>query len=82
MADLNPKSYEYLLTNRKLNHCERNLHCYNMDGREFVTKLCADGIVFHEGIMNLPQTAVEFLDVFIGIRRKFPNRYNAKSHLS
>ena len=74
ILDLNPKSYEYLMVNRTLNHCERTLHGFNMDGREFVAKLCADGVVFHEAIMNLPQTAVEFLDVFIGIRKKFPQR--------
>jgi len=40
---------------------------YNLDGREFIQKLVRDGIVFDHVIMNLPASAVTFLDVFRGI---------------
>lgn len=44
--DLNPESYKYLKTNAKLNRCDMNrLFCYNLDAREFVTKLQDDIIV-------------------------------------
>ena len=69
--DLNPESYTALCKNCKLNHVEDNVHCFNMDAREFVkdlftknTKLCLDHV-----IMNLPATAVDFLDTFKGICR-------------
>jgi tRNA (guanine37-N1)-methyltransferase len=67
--DLNPESYSALSKNCKLNHVEDNVHCFNMDAREFVrdlfrknTELCLDHV-----IMNLPATAVDFLDAFKGI---------------
>jgi tRNA (guanine37-N1)-methyltransferase len=72
--DLNPASYKYLLQNAHLNHCrlatgsdtQRGLSCYNLDGREFIRRLRREGIAPGHVIMNLPQTAPEFLDVFIG----------------
>lgn len=41
--------------------------------RDFVIDLVERGIPFQEAIMNLPQAAPEFLDVFIGLKRR--NRY-------
>jgi tRNA G37 N-methylase Trm5 len=76
--DLNPASHKYLLQNATLNHCrlatsgdarQPGLSCYNMDGREFIRKLRREGIAPDHVIMNLPQTAPEFLDVFIGYFR-------------
>ena len=43
--------------------------CYNMDGRDFITMLKNLGISPHHVIMNLPQSATEFLDAFIGFSR-------------
>ena len=70
--DLNPASFRYLLQNRKLNHLENNglLSVYNMDGRDFILELLyKKKQCFHEVIMNLPQSAEMFLDVFIGLYR-------------
>ena len=67
--DLNPKSYEYLMKNSKLNKVEKNLHGYNMCGREFVRELISKQIQFDIVLMNLPATAIEFLDVFVGLLR-------------
>ena len=64
--DLNPKSYEYLLENKKLNKCGDNLKPYNLDGRVFVRKLEKDNVVYHHAIMNLPAIAIEFLDIYRG----------------
>ena len=59
--DLNPDAYRWLLRNVEINGAEGRIECFNMDAREFIRK------VFREGgcdyiIMNLPATAVEFLD--------------------
>ena len=46
--------------------------------RDFVLSLVSDGVVFNEAIMNLPQSATDFLDVFIGLsnrKDKTGNRY-------
>lgn len=68
--DLNPKSYQYLQANSKLNKVDKLIHCYNMDGRDFVKHLVHNQhIPFNHVIMNLPASAVEFLDVF---RHLFP----------
>ncbi len=72
VTDLNPSSYKYLLKNIQANHVERHLHPYNMDGRDFIIDLVTNkGILPHETIMNLPQTATDFLDVFIGLRARY-----------
>ncbi|CAJ1952130.1 unnamed protein product [Cylindrotheca closterium] len=65
--DLNPESYNYLLSNSRKNRCTRLL-CYNMDARDFCKYLQDSGIVFSHVIMNLPATAPEFLDAFRGFR--------------
>lgn len=62
--DLNPCSFKYLVENAKRNkvnarHCE-----YNLDGREFIRKMNQDKVLFSHVIMNLPASAIEFLDVF------------------
>jgi tRNA (guanine37-N1)-methyltransferase len=68
--DLNPASYKYLVQNGKLNKCQKHLKTYNMDGRAFVLDMCSRGIVFDAALMNLPQTATDFLDVFIGLAQR------------
>ncbi|KAI8050574.1 Met-10+ like-protein-domain-containing protein [Syncephalis plumigaleata] len=76
--DLNPESYKYLNENREINKVTSNLHTFNLDGREFIrssfTYLAqADkkaGIPFRpfeHVAMNLPATAIEFVDAFRGI---------------
>ena len=66
--DLNPASFKYLNVNLKKNRC-KNLHPYNMDGREFVAKLQSNGVEPDHAIMNLPASAPEFLDAFRGYSR-------------
>jgi tRNA (guanine37-N1)-methyltransferase len=66
--DLNPESYKYLLKNIEINHItQQYITCYNQDGREFVEKFTGQ-IDFV--IMNLPASAYEFLDVFMGLYSK------------
>ena len=64
--DLNPHSYKYLDVNVKMNKCESKVESSCLDGREFVHKLTDEGTVVSDVIMNLPATAVEFLDAFRG----------------
>lgn len=65
--DLNPYSYKYLKQNAELNKVEKHIHAYNMDARDFVQHLVQNKIAFDHVIMNLPGSAVEFLDVFKGL---------------
>lgn len=54
--------------NSKTNSCKSDrLSCYNLDGREFVYELIANGITFDHAILNLPSTALNFLDCFVGL---------------
>jgi hypothetical protein len=69
--DLNPASYKYLVENSRSNKCERSLKCFNMCGRDFILSLADNGVAFDEVIMNLPQNASDFLDVFVGIGKRF-----------
>lgn len=70
--DLNPKSYEYLVANIRLNKLESKVEPLNMDGRAFwrdhVRRLQRAGALgrVHHVIMNLPAIALEFLDAFCG----------------
>ncbi|CAO3695503.1 unnamed protein product [Umbelopsis ramanniana] len=74
--DLNPVSYKWMLENIKLNKIKDNLHAYNLDGREFIHKAISDLDIAMKGgdkwktfdhfVMNLPATAIEFLDAFRG----------------
>ena len=77
--DLNPESFKWLQSNCALNKVPQ-VHCYNMDGREFSKTVVKDELLkltknednsessstVHI-IMNLPAIAVEFLDVFYGL---------------
>jgi len=68
--DLNSRSYHYLQQNGTLNKCSQNLKCYNMDGRDFIKALVHGSEEVQKlpridhVIMNLPASAVSFLDVF------------------
>jgi len=71
--DLNPDSYKAMQANAKLNKVEGRLHCSNMDAREFVAKLAAEGTRFTQVFMNLPASAAEFCDVFPSVFRDYPH---------
>jgi len=66
--DLNPDSHKWLDVNVGLNKVKDRVTTYNLDGRAFVRKLEADGVRWGHGIMNLPDSAPEFLDVFRGMK--------------
>ena len=59
--DLNPDSYKWLCENCKINGVEDNVECFNMDAREFIRQQFDNGGCDYI-VMNLPATAVEFLD--------------------
>eukprot|EP01064_Diplonema_japonicum_P014140 TRINITY_DN2167_c0_g1_i2.p1 TRINITY_DN2167_c0_g1~~TRINITY_DN2167_c0_g1_i2.p1 ORF type:complete len:322 (+),score=103.01 TRINITY_DN2167_c0_g1_i2:296-1261(+) len=66
--DLNPESYKALVANCKTNGVTRNVTSSCLDGRAFIHKI-RDTVLQEPGsdvhfIMNLPATAVEFLDAF------------------
>lgn len=67
MVDLNPESFKYMLRNRDSNKCDSSLlTCSNKDGRVFIWDMLRDKIDIDHVVMNLPQSAPEFLDAFIG----------------
>ncbi|GMH35102.1 hypothetical protein BSKO_02970 [Bryopsis sp. KO-2023] len=81
--DLNPDSFRYLQQNITINKVGNQVQAFNLDAREFVRllvggssesidKLGLDGKVstpvkFDHAIMNLPASAIQFLDVFNGL---------------
>ncbi|KAK9849012.1 hypothetical protein WJX84_008241, partial [Apatococcus fuscideae] len=86
--DLNPKSYQYLCENIKLNKVGQRAVPFCMDARQFMQKLAepsssnsdpagaseaatssssAGSLIFQHAILNLPASAVDFLDVFNGL---------------
>jgi len=68
--DLNPRSFFYLQKNAQINKVQSKVKCYNMDARKFVESLVKPSdpsqkpVSFNQVIMNLPASAIEFLDVF------------------
>jgi len=82
--DLNPKSFESLIQNSKLNKVEEKVKSYNLDARDFVRKLINENIFFEHVIMNLPASAIDFLDVFKGLcceKQKFYNPEEEKQRI-
>jgi tRNA (guanine37-N1)-methyltransferase len=70
--DLNPSSYHSLKKNIELNRCGHRIQPFNLDGRKFIEELVLQKrILPQEVIMNLPAIAIEFLDCFIGLYRKY-----------
>ncbi|XP_044482778.1 tRNA (guanine(37)-N1)-methyltransferase 1 [Mangifera indica] len=69
--DLNPYAVDYLERNSVLNKLERKIQVYNMDGRRFIDAMFASDKAqsITQVVMNLPNDAAEFLDVFRGIYR-------------
>lgn len=95
--DLNPHCYTYLLHNAKTNKVASKVMAYNLDGREFissVTKKLVKELLssrasagtgpivpFSHVIMNLPASAVQFLDVFRGLFGFVAEDYRARLQL-
>ena len=80
--DLNPHCYQWISENMKLNKVVDRMRHYNMDAREFIKTVTEELIagelsgdsfarklksMYSQVIMNLPGTAVEFLNTFIGL---------------
>ncbi|OMJ30123.1 tRNA (guanine(37)-N1)-methyltransferase [Smittium culicis] len=80
--DLNPASYSSLVENIKLNKVGSLVKPFNIDGRQFIRSsfrnLLLESItkssktnekfkLFDHVVMNLPATALEFLDAFVGV---------------
>ena len=65
--DLNPASFQFLKQNMKLNHIsDQQMKTFNLDGRIFVHQLLEQRKQFTQVLMNLPASALEFLDTFAG----------------
>ncbi|XP_035183135.1 tRNA (guanine(37)-N1)-methyltransferase isoform X2 [Oxyura jamaicensis] len=74
--DLNPESYKWLLHNCKLNKVDNKIKAFNLDGRDFllgpVREELSKVLTLEKEeqkpavhiVMNLPASALEFLDVF------------------
>jgi tRNA (guanine37-N1)-methyltransferase len=78
--DLNPSSYQSLKKNIELNRCGHRIQPFNLDGRKFIEELVLQKRTLpQEVIMNLPAIAIEFLDCFIGLYRKYLNSYPSSS---
>jgi tRNA (guanine37-N1)-methyltransferase len=77
--DLNPASYEYLVENTRLNNCSSHMNSLNLDGRDFIRQLDSQGVAYTDVIMNLPQNAIDFVDVFIGMLSRSPPQSPARS---
>jgi tRNA G37 N-methylase Trm5 len=66
--DLNPASFHSLVENIATNKLTSSqIQPYNLDAREFILDLQKRKVSFDEVIMNLPASATDFLDVFIGL---------------
>lgn len=65
--DLNPDSTRYLRINAALNRVQARVHVSTECARAFVRRLSLrEGVRFAHCVMNLPASAVEFLDAFRG----------------
>ncbi|KAI8870778.1 hypothetical protein GQ42DRAFT_178335 [Ramicandelaber brevisporus] len=74
--DLNPESFAALSDNIKRNKLGRYIAAFNMDGREFVRTAFKQLYEkqkrgYDHVVMNLPATAIEFLDAFKGVYSDF-----------
>lgn len=83
--DLNPVSFEWMQKNIKANKITKGIYPYNMDGREFIRQAVKDlqatsaneFKTFDHFVMNLPATAIEFLDTFRGLYREQKDLFNS-----
>ena len=66
--DLNPHCYKSLIHNLKRNKVPAGkVSTFNLDARDFVRLFAAKGTQVHHVLMNLPNDAIEFCDVFVGL---------------
>ena len=92
--DLNPASYDAMKRNAEINHVRHRMKSYNMDGRAFIHKMRDELLTASpatEGAtkplptihftMNLPATAVEFLDAFQGWSSTEYDTHRAQVHV-
>ena len=83
--NLNPRSYHYLKENVHLNKCDAGrLLPYNMDGQAFIHCMIfgtspTQSVPDHF-LMNLPATAVKFLDAFWGYESNDDKRPTVHVH--
>lgn len=70
--DLNPKSHAALVENVRRNKVGGRVKCYNLDARDFIAQLVAEGVPFQYALMNLPLDAISFLDAFLGVYNTHP----------
>ncbi|ORX61562.1 hypothetical protein DM01DRAFT_1332163 [Hesseltinella vesiculosa] len=85
--DLNPESYRWLKNNKALNKIpDSRLMPYNLDGAEFIQQAVKDlsekqgnttWRTFDHFVMNLPDTAIEFLGAFTGLYKDQKALYDA-----
>lgn len=70
--DLNPESYKWLQINATANKVKNNFKAFNMDGRDFLRDVVKNDILNRRArdspgsehiIMNLPASAIDFLDI-------------------
>lgn len=70
--DLNPESYKWLQKNAAINKLKDNFKAFNVDGREFLRGIVREDMLSRRAqdlpgtehiVMNLPASAVEFLDI-------------------
>ncbi|VDM19780.1 unnamed protein product [Hydatigera taeniaeformis] len=84
--DLNPDSFHFLKENvsrnssRKRPLTTKQIKCFNLDGRDFIREIVlpyyktvspSDSTEFFM-LLNLPELAIEFLDVFKGLKCECP----------
>ncbi|XP_057972522.1 tRNA (guanine(37)-N1)-methyltransferase 1 [Malania oleifera] len=72
--DLNPQAVDFLERNSVLNKVERKIKVFNMDGRRFIDAIFGseNSNSITQVVMNLPNDAAEYLDVFRGIFEEKP----------
>lgn len=68
--DLNPRSHHYLVDNIGRNKVGAYVTPYNRDGRDFLRERARLHQAVDHIIMNLPATALEFLDTFAAKREE------------
>ena len=85
--DLNPNCYKWMSENVKINKLVDRMECYNLDARVFIKQISEQLIqneltgdsfasklksMYSHVIMNLPGTAVDFLNAFTGLFSSVP----------
>jgi len=62
--DLNPASFNYLEQNVAMNDVSGKVDARNQDARHHIRGILNEGILVDHFVMNLPASALEFLDAF------------------